>query len=58
MPGNRITTWLRERRLLLGLSVGLPLAEMGILAAFGTNSGMGLAGQVTAIRSPGRRVGG
>ncbi|MBP1631962.1 MAG: hypothetical protein H6Q11_250 [Acidobacteria bacterium] len=48
MPGNRITTWLRERRLLLGLSVGLPLAEMGILAAFGNHSGMGLAGQVTA----------
>ena len=48
MAGSGITAWLRERRLLLVLSVGLPLAEMGVLAAFGLRSGMGLAGQVTA----------
>jgi hypothetical protein len=48
MVGSGMTAWLRERRLLLVLAVGLPLGEMGVLAAFGLRSGMGLAGQVTA----------
>ena len=47
-PGAESPDWLRERRLLLALAVGLPLAEMGALAALGLRSGMGLAGQVTA----------
>ena len=48
MPGSGILAWLRERWLLLLLSVALPLGEMGVLAASGITSGMGLAGQVTA----------
>lgn len=48
MPGSGILAWLRERWLLLLLSVALPLAEMGVLVALGIPAGMGLAGQVTA----------
>ena len=49
MAGSGITGRLRERRLLLALAVGLPLVEMGALAALGLRSGMGLAGQATAL---------
>jgi hypothetical protein len=48
MAGSGITGRLREHRLLLALAVGLPLVEMGALAALGLRSGMGLAGQATA----------
>ncbi len=48
MVGNGIGARLRERWLLLVLAVGLPLVEMGALAAFGLRSGMGLAGQASA----------
>ena len=38
-----------ERRLLIAVAVGLPLAEAVLLALLGIPSGMGLAGQVTAL---------
>jgi hypothetical protein len=49
MTGGGAPTRLRERRLLLSLSVGLPLAEMAVLALLGIPSGRGLAAQVTAL---------
>jgi hypothetical protein len=48
MPGNGIFAWLRERRLLVALCVGLPLAEWGTLSVLGVGSGLSLAGQVSA----------
>jgi hypothetical protein len=39
----------RDRRLLIAVSVGLPLGEALALAALGIPSGMGLAGQATAL---------
>jgi hypothetical protein len=49
MTGGGAPTRLRERRLLLCLSVGLPLAEMAVLGLLGIPSGRGLAAQVTAL---------
>lgn len=48
MPPSGAFAWFRERRLLVLLAVGLPLAEMAVLTGCGLPSGMGLAGQVTA----------
>jgi hypothetical protein len=44
--GERIR--LRDRRLLLTLAVGLPLAEVAVLGVLDIPSGLGLAAQVTA----------
>ena len=49
MPATMPLTWFRERRVLVALCVGLPLAEMWVVGACGIPSGLPLAGQAGAV---------
>jgi hypothetical protein len=49
MRGTDTGSRFLERRLLIAVAVGLPLAEAVLLTLLGIPSGMGLAGQVTAL---------